>query len=409
MKIIPSFRPSISYGQLNKTLLRLLINNVPEEAVTAFEQRFAQYLGVKYAIRVSSARWGLYYILQNLNLNKGDEVILPAFTYFAVPAAIVKAGLKPVFIDIDLANLNIDIQKIEENITEKTRVIIATHLCGFVYGLDRIINIARGHNIKVIEDCAQALGTEYKNKKVGSWGDAAYFTFGITKNFTTLGGGMIATNNDNLADVLRDKTKNILPMENKILFLKLIKAYIMKLTTSPILFPAAYYIMRMFSFFGIDIIDYLFDEKESLPIILPKRGKLNNIQAELGIMQLSEIDKKNAIRIEKGLEFYERLKDIMDVRIPLLEAEAKNIFSSCPSLVKGKRDKKRLLLAKGIDVSAGYMQDCSKLDIFMEFKRICPNASKAEQEVLYLPMYPELTDGELEYIAEMVKEALYDK
>lgn len=189
MRPIPSFKPSISYKQLNIVLQRVLSGDFSQRTVGVFEQRLAQYLGVKYAIRVPSGRWGLYYILKSLNLKEGDEVILPAFTYFAVPAAIVKLGLKPVFVDISSANFNIDVKKIRENITSRTRAIIPTHLCGFVCEMDEILDISNKYNIAVIEDCAQSLGAEYKNKKAGSWGDAAYFTFGITKNFTTLGGG----------------------------------------------------------------------------------------------------------------------------------------------------------------------------------------------------------------------------
>ena len=168
MKIIPSFKPAISFRQLNATFLKILFYKISGRRVDIFEDRFSEYLGVKHAICVPSGRWGLYYILESLNLEKGDEVITPAFTYFAVPAAVIKLGLKPIFIDINSENFNIQFQKIEENITEKTKVIIATHLCGFVYELDKIIDIARRYNIKVIEDCAQALGAKYKNKKAGS-------------------------------------------------------------------------------------------------------------------------------------------------------------------------------------------------------------------------------------------------
>ncbi len=152
MEIIPSFKPSISYKQLNTVLLSVLFGNPPEQENSAFEQKFARYLNVKYVIRVPSARWGLYYILKNLDLTKGDEVIIPAFTYFAVPAAIVKLGLRPVFVDINSRNFNIDVQEVRKNITERTRVIIPTHLCGFACELDEILNIAQRYDIKVIED-----------------------------------------------------------------------------------------------------------------------------------------------------------------------------------------------------------------------------------------------------------------
>jgi len=404
VKIIPSFRPSISYKQLNRTLQRLLFGGVLEQANTTFEQEFARYIGVKYAIRVPSGRWGLYYILESLNLKKGDEVIIPAFTYFAVPAAIVKLGLKPVFVDIRRQSLNIDIQKIEENITNRTRVIIPTYLCGFACEIDRIIDAALKHNLIIIEDCAQSLGAEYKGRKLGSWGNAAYFTFGITKNFTTLGGGMIVTNNSELANSIRDAVKKIHPASKRILFLKLLKGYIIKITSSPILFPAVYYVMRIFSYFKIDIVSCIFHEKKLLLGNPPPGGRINNTQAELGVMQLNDLDRKNEMKIKKGQELYRNLMDVNNIGIPLPVEDAKNIFSGCPILVKNKKKMKRTLLKKGVDVSAGYMQDCSRLNIFKEFKKDCPNALETEGSVLYLPLYPELIDTELVYIIKTLKQ-----
>lgn len=406
MRIIPSFRPSISYSQLNTVLSRILSGNVQEQETTRFEHRFAQYLGVKHAMRVPSGRWGLYYILQSLKLKEGDEVILPAFTYFAVPAAIVKSGLRPVFVDIGPQNLNISIQEIKKNITGRTRVIIPTHLCGFVCGLDEILDIAHKHNIAAIEDCAQSLGAEYKGKKAGSLGKAAYFSFSMTKNFTTLGGSTVTTNDDLLADSIRRQIISIRLAGVKVLFSELLKGYIMKFATSPILFPAVYYGMRIFSCFGIDIVDRIFREKNFSLGNLPVGGQLNSIQAELGLMQLNDLDRKNDMRMKRGLELYRRLKGIDNVQIPLLEHKAKNIFSSCPILFKNKIDIKRILLKKGIDVSAGYMQDCSRLDIFKEFRKDCPNASRAEDEILYFPVYAELTNSEAIYIAEAIRQAV---
>lgn len=403
MRIIPSFKPAITFRQLNATFLKILCYKASDQKVGIFEGRFSKYLGIKYAICVPSGRWGLYYILESLNLEKGDEVIVPAFTYFAVPAAVIKLGLRPVFVDIDPENFNLHVQKIEESITEKTKVVIVTHLCGFVYKLDKIINIARRHNLKVIEDCAQALGAEYKNKKVGSWGDAAYFTFGITKNFTTLGGGMVVTDSDALARALRKKINNILCINRKILFFRLFKGYLMKIATVSPFFSVIYYIMRFFSFFNIDILDFIFREKEAPLKELPMNGQMNDIQAELGVMQLDAVDRKNEVTMNMGIELYRGLKGMPDIRIPLLEKEAKNIFSGCPILVKDKRRIRNQLLRMGIDTSGGYMQDCSKLGLFEEFKRDCVNASRAERQILYLPVYSELSLADLGYIKEVMR------
>ncbi|MDD5355773.1 MAG: aminotransferase class V-fold PLP-dependent enzyme, partial [Candidatus Omnitrophica bacterium] len=405
MMAIPSFKPYLSYKQLNRTLSRLLAGSIPEQAGGAtFEREFARYLGVKHAIRVPSARWGLYYILKGLNLKEGDEVILPAFNYFAVPAAILKLGLRPVFVDIAAGNMNIDTEKIKENITQRTRAVIATHLCGFVCVLDEILDICRKYNITVIEDCVQSLGAEYKGKKAGSWGHFSYFSFGVTKHFTTLGAGMVTTSDDKMADIIRSSIDAIRPVSRKALLFELVKGYIMKFATSPVMFPAAHCFMKAFSFFDVDIVDYIFREKEILPAAQPKNGRLNNIQAELGIEQLSCLDRENELRMKNGMELYNGLNGIPNIRIPILESSAKNIFSSCPVFVKDKRNMRRKLLAKGIDASAGYMKDCSGLGIFSSSMKYCTNASKAEEEVLYLPLYAELGHREIRYIKEKIRE-----
>lgn len=402
MKIISSFKPAVSYGELKTIFLRMLFDGRVHDRISAFEDEFARYVGVKHAIRAPSGRWALYSILKNLKLEEGDEVILPAFTYFAVPAAIVKLGLKPVFVDIDLGSLNIDVQKIRDSITRKTKVIIPTHLCGFTCDLEGIADIAGKYDIRIIEDCAQSLGAEYKDKKTGAWGDVAYFTFGITKNFTTLGGAMITTNNDELADDMRQKIK-IKDMRNMVLFSKWLQAYAMKVASSSAVFPCVYYIMRIFSIFGIDIIKSIFNEKDALLGNLPESGLLNDIQAELGIMQLNSLDRKNDSRMKRGLEFYEFLKDVKGVQVPLLVSSGKNIFSGCPVLFKDKKNAKRILLENGIDVSAGYMQNCANLRIFRKYKKECPNASRTENEILYFPMYPELEEPESLYVSGIIK------
>jgi|GEM_PF-171237 len=403
--IIPSFKPSVSYRELNIMLAGVLSGKAfaGGDEISVFEDNFARYLGVKYAVSAPSGRWGLYYVLKNLNLKDGDEVILPAFTYFAVPAVIVKLGLKPVFVDISPVNFEMDVEDIKKSITGRTRVIIPTHLCGFACAMDKILDIAGKYNIAVIEDCAQSLGAEYKNKKTGSFGKAAYFTFGVTKNFTTLGGGMIATNDKELAENIQGSVKSMRSPGAVTCFFKLLEGYIMKLATSAILFPGVYCIMRMFSFFGIDIIGCIFNEKSSAIGDPPLTGRLNNVQAELGLAQLSDLDRKNGIRMRIGSGLYDKLRGSENIQVPLPEVNAKNIFSTCPVLVKDKKNVRKILLKKGIDVSAGYMRDCSRLEAFKEFKKHCPNASRAEERALYLPLYPEMAFGRERYMEGVIK------
>lgn len=406
--IIPSFRPALSYKELNRGLFSLIMPNRQKNGLEAFENKFAQYLGVKEAVCVPSARWGLFLILESLKASVGDEVILPAFTYFAVPAAVVRAGLKPVFVDINEDNLGMDLQMLEKKISSRTRAIIPTHLCGLISGqLNELARLGRNKGIAIIEDAAQSLGAEYKGQKAGSWGDFSYFSFGLTKHFTVLSGGAITTSDEKRAQEIRGRLKKI-TASGKMRSLALLgKGYLMKLATSRELFPAVYALMRLAYMSNIQIIEKIFHEAESRLGFFPEKGQLNGLQAELGMTQLADFQRKTRIRTAKATQMYRSLTGIKGLRLPRLE-EGGNIFSTFPVFVKQKNKVRNILLAKGVDVSSGYMRDCSKLDLFKEFSGEFPNAIKAQEEVIYLPMYEELNSKVLDYIRDVVSNLNYD-
>jgi dTDP-4-amino-4,6-dideoxygalactose transaminase len=168
--------------------------------VTAFEEEFARFLGVSSAIGVGSGTEALHIALRSCGIGPGDEVITVSHTAVATVAAIELCGAAPVLADIDLQTYTIDPQSIEQMITKKTRAIIPVHLYGQPADMDAIMGIARRHNLKVIEDCAQSHGARYKNKRTGAIGHLAAFSFYPTKNLGALGdGGMVVTNDPVLA------------------------------------------------------------------------------------------------------------------------------------------------------------------------------------------------------------------
>jgi perosamine synthetase len=168
-----------------------------------FRSAFAQYIGVSHTIAVSSGRRGLDCILDGLGLAAGSEVILPAYTLNDLAVRISHKGLKPVFADIDPVTLTMAPDSVENRISAKTRVIVATHLFGAPCQIDRIMDVASKHRIFVIEDCAHALGSVFSGRKLGSFGNAAFFSFETIKPLNLYGGGMIATNDNGLADKMR--------------------------------------------------------------------------------------------------------------------------------------------------------------------------------------------------------------
>lgn len=169
-----------------------------------FEKEFAKYCGVKYCVGVASGLDSLILILRAMDIGVGDEVIVPSNTYIATALAITYVGAKPVFVEPVIETFNIDVERIEEKITKNTKAIIAVHLYGRTANMDAINTIAKKYNLKVIEDAAQAHGAKYKDKRAGSLGDAAGFSFYPGKNLGALGdAGCVTTNDKELADKVR--------------------------------------------------------------------------------------------------------------------------------------------------------------------------------------------------------------
>jgi len=162
--------------------------------VREFENVFSKYNKRKYGIAVSNGTAALEIALKSINLNKGDEVIIPSFTIISTALCLVKLGLKPILVDSDIKNWNMDIDQVIKKITKNTKAIIVTHIYGFPVDMDRILKVAKKKKIKIIEDAAEMIGQEYNGKKCGSFGDISTFSFYANKHITTGEGGMILTN-----------------------------------------------------------------------------------------------------------------------------------------------------------------------------------------------------------------------
>jgi dTDP-4-amino-4,6-dideoxygalactose transaminase len=171
--------------------------------VARFEEDFKKYKGSAYAVAVNSCTAALHLSMLAANLNPGDEVITSAMTFCATVNAIIHAGLTPVLADIDPVTMNIDPKQVKARITEKTRAIVPVHFAGRSCNMDAIMEIAREYDLKVIEDCAHAIETEYYGRKVGTFGDFGCFSFDVTKNVVTGEGGMILANNEESATQIK--------------------------------------------------------------------------------------------------------------------------------------------------------------------------------------------------------------
>src|SRR5215208_4240815 len=173
-------------------------------AVGRFEESVAAYLGVDHAIGLASVTDALVLALRALNIGAGDEVIIPAYTFFATAGTVISLGAKPVFVDIDPISYEIDVARIKDRITSQTKAIIPVHLYGHPAEMDSILELAHAYGLKVVEDNAQAFGATYRGKKTGSIGEIGCLSFFPTKNLGAFGdGGMVLTNDPKLAERMR--------------------------------------------------------------------------------------------------------------------------------------------------------------------------------------------------------------
>lgn len=207
---VPFVSFEVMHGEIREELdnayKTVMDNNyfIQGEACKRFENNFAEYCGAKHCIGVATGLDALYLILKAMGITNGDEVIIPSNTYIATALAVSYCGATPVFVEPTIETYNIDVNRIEEKINCNTKAIIAVHLQGRAADMDAINAIAKKHNLRVIEDAAQAHGTTYKGKKVGTLSDAAGFSFYPGKNLGALGdGGCVVTNDDELAEKIR--------------------------------------------------------------------------------------------------------------------------------------------------------------------------------------------------------------
>ena len=275
-----------------------------------YEYEFSKVTGTRYGVSFGSGRMALYSILEALDIKRGDEIIMPAFTCVVVPNALIYHGIKPVYVDIDLKNFNINTTIIENSITNKTRAIYAQHTFGVPCDVVSIQAIAKKHSLRIIEDGAHALGGTIGCTKVGSNSDVAFFSTDHSKTITTYLGGMATTNNNEIAQklLLIQSSAEFLPKKD---VLKIIRTFLLEwIYFSPYLLWLGLVIHKI-----LIKLDYVYSFKDELriikPVDYPYPCRLSSMQAQLGLKQLSNI-KDNIIHrvsiaswLEKKIGWYE--------------------------------------------------------------------------------------------------------
>ena len=349
--------------------------------VEEFEEKFASYIGTKHAIAVNSGTAALHIALAAAGIGPGDEVIVPALTFFATVEAVLHQNAIPVFADIDPETCNIDPDDIRRRITDRTKAIIPVHLYGQPADMDPIMEVAEEHGLLVIEDCAQAHGAEYKGKKVGSIGHVGCWSFYATKNMTTGEGGMITTNDDEIAEKAR--------------------------------------LVRNHGMVSRD--DH---------VVLGYNYRMNELQAALGIVQLSRLDELNEIRAKNSYYLIENLEDVVWLRPTKILPYVKHAFFWAPfrvledKLGMSTKELVALLREKGVEVRHRYNAPLYKQLVLIRkaaYPRGCPfscpfygrdidysgihlpGAEQVAGKMIGLPNHPKLTREDLDYVIEVIK------
>jgi len=395
--MIPRRKAHIENGELLKIIKHAFSDHwkQPPTHINNWQTMFAEYIGTKYAFAVSSGRFGMEVILKALYLKYGDEIIIPAYTLKDLIPIIKSLGLTPIPADISKDTFNIDSKAIIDRITPRTKVIIATHMFGNPCRINEILEIAKTRGIFVIEDCAHSAGASYQGRKTGSFGDAAFFSFELTKPINTYGGGMITTDNDEIAAKIKE-TLNTTYFKYKNPVKKIISAYTERyLLPTPLSYIPLYLLSS--KYFKKNI-NHLY---RSLQGSASCKYSYTSMQSIIGMKKLSTLNERIAARNKKA--------KLMSTLLNLSIRPQNVIESAVPTyyfyivLLPINSDKaKKHLLKNWIDCGTTYeiADDCGDLLNYND----CFNSRFIYKNAIHLPLYESLTDSKIKYIADVINQ-----
>lgn len=324
------------------------------EEVDSFEKEFARYCGAKYCVGVSSGTEALHLALRALKIAPGDEVITAANTFAATAFAISYAGARPVFVDVNATDHNIDVNLIEAAITQRTRAIIPVHLYGQPADMDRVLGVARRHGVQVIEDACQAHGAEYKGLRVGSLGDVGCFSFYPGKNLGAYGdGGAIVTNSGEVAEEIR-----------------LLRNYAQR--------------------------------KKNVHSAVGFNSRLDTIQAALLLVKLRHLDKWNEKRRAAARE-YRKLLSGSNIVIPSERPGVRHVYHLYVIQHERRDELLTHLKSQGIFCGIHYPMPLNQQGPYLSARTVpegVPVSAKLSKNILSLPMFPEITKEQIVRVVE---------
>ncbi len=373
---LPLSKPSVGEKEINNVLNCMKSGWITTgPSCKEFEDKFCELTGASHAIALSSATAGMHIALLALKIGQGDEVITPSMTFASTVNMIAIRKAKPVFVDIDYDTLNIDADLIEEKITSNTKAIIPVHFAGVPADMDKIIKIAKKHNLLIIEDAAHAVGTYYKGVHAGGFGHIAIFSFHPIKNITSGEGGMITLSDEKLQKDL-----------------------------------------SLLRFHGIERDAWKRYGKGGNPeydICQPGfKYNLPDMLAALGLAQLSRLDEINRKRAEIAAIYMKGLKDVTGLELPGI-AEYSHVNANHLFVVKVLSMDRGLFMEKLSEYNIGYglhFPACHLLNYIKEEfgteKGMLPETERAAKKIISLPLFPDMKNDDASYVCEAIKEIL---
>ena len=371
---VPFVLPEITNDD-KKAILSALNQNLLTDGpkLREFETKFAKFTGAKYAIGVSNATAALQLSLKSIGIGKGDEVLVPDLTFVASANAILSTGATPVIVDVSNEDLNISVKSIKKSLTNKTKAIMPVHFAGKACKIDEIKIIAKKNNLKIIEDCAHAIGSRLRKKHVGIFGDAGCFSFYPTKNITTLEGGMVITNSKKISDYIKMLRNHGITKSYQNRFAK--------------------------------------GKPWDYDVVTPGYNyRLDEIRATLGINQLRRINQNNNKR-KKAVLYYN--SKLINKKFLITPNILKNEDHACHLYVlRIKKNKMfsrdslfKKLLKNGIRSSVHY-KPLHRFSAYKKYAKIydtLTNSNKLYQEIISLPLYAQMLQKEQDLVLKNIE------
>lgn len=335
--------------------------------VKKFEEEIARYCDTRFAVGVGCGTDALEIALRALEVGPGDEVIVPAFSFYATSLAVALVGATIVCVDVDPLTYTLSPEAFESAITSKTKAVIPVHIFGHPCDMDSILSIAEKHSIAVIEDCAQAIGASYKDRRIGSFGNLAAFSFYPTKNLGAAGdGGMILSQDEKLADRIRA------------------------------------------------LRDYGSFDRESFPL-LGRNSRLDSLQAAILRVKLKHLDEWNESRHQHVEEYRRRVEAAgIDeyIRLPFERSDSRCVWHLFPVRTPHRDDLRMRLIEEGIGSQVHYpyaLHEPQATKPFLKTAGPFPVAEGLAREVLSLPMFPEMSSAQIEAVVKALGKIVADQ